>query len=174
MGRIVKFKKMAQRLNWYLRFRLSSLSVMVLIALIVTTTMHFLPEPTAPSAKRANQTISGVYFGMCNSLSRDDCVIDGDTFHFRGQRIRVADIDTPETHNAKCSYEAKLGAKATDRFKELLNAGPFSLVTSGHRDTDRYGRKLRLVIRDGQSIGAVLVSEGLARQWTGRRLPWCN
>ena len=41
------------------------------------------------------------------------------------------------------------------------------------RATDKYGRALRIVTRDGQSIGQQLVDEGLARTWDGRRHPWC-
>ena len=41
------------------------------------------------------------------------------------------------------------------------------------RDQDRYGRKLRIVTRGGESLGEMLVAEGLAREWTGRREPWC-
>jgi micrococcal nuclease len=65
-----------------------------------------------------------------------------------------------------------MAARATQRLRALLAAGPFELVRLG-RDEDRYGRKLRLVIRDGQSLGDQLVSEGLARTWSGRREPWC-
>jgi endonuclease YncB( thermonuclease family) len=54
----------------------------------------------------------------------------------------------------------------------LLAAGPFELRMLG-RDVDRYGRKLRVVVRDGRSLGDQLVAEGLARTWTGRREPWC-
>ena len=59
------------------------------------------------------------------------------------------------------------------RLQELLNAGPFSMVT-GLRDEDQYGRKLRMVTRDGRSIGEVLVGEGLARRWEGSRRSWCD
>jgi micrococcal nuclease len=99
-------------------------------------------------------------------------VIDGDTFVYNGMRFRIADIDTPETNPPRCAYEAQLGAQATQRLGELLAAGPFRLE-SIDRDTDRYGRKLRIVTRGGQSIGDQLVAEGLARTWTGRRQPWC-
>jgi endonuclease YncB( thermonuclease family) len=55
----------------------------------------------------------------------------------------------------------------------LLNAGPFVLRGIG-RDEDRYGRKLRLVMRDGRSLGMVLVNEGIARRYHGqRRKAWC-
>ncbi len=98
-------------------------------------------------------------------------VIDGDTFEYRGEKIRIADIDTPEVRG-RCPYETALAARATDRMGELLAAGPFELKAVG-RDEDRYGRKLRIVIRDGRSLGDQLVAEGLARTWTGRREPWC-
>ena len=82
------------------------------------------------------------------------------------------DIDAPETHGPRCAEEAALGARATQRLKQLMNAGPFSLE-SGDRETDRYGRALRVVTRGGQSIGEILVAEGLAREWDGARHPWC-
>lgn len=58
--------------------------------------------------------------------------------------------------------------------RTLLAAGAFQLspLASG-RDEDRYGRKLRIVTRGGRSLGDLLVAEGLARTWSGRREPWC-
>lgn len=44
----------------------------------------------------------------------------------------------------------------------------------GNRDADRYGRKLRVLVRNGRSLGDVLVNEGLARTWNGAREPWCR
>ncbi len=113
-----------------------------------------------------------VEYQKCDRGSGPDCVIDGDTFYVGYKRVRIADINTPETYRAECEYEAELGARATARMIELLSAGPFELVATG-RDKDRYGRYLRKVVRDGQSLGDVLVREGLARPWTGRRRPWC-
>ena len=89
-----------------------------------------------------------------------------------GDKIRVMDIDAPETHPPRCPSESELGNRATKRLQELLNAGPFQMETGGD-DTDQYGRKLRVVTRDGESIGGMLVDEGLAREWSGSRQPWC-
>ena len=100
-------------------------------------------------------------------------VIDGDTFHYRGEKIRVADIDTPEVRG-RCPHETALAARATARMAELLDAGPFALERIPGRDEDRYGRKLRVVTRNGRSLGDQLVAEGLARTWSGRREPWCG
>lgn len=99
-------------------------------------------------------------------------VIDGDTFDYRGERIRIADIDTPEIAG-QCPFEIAAARRATDRLRVLLAAGPFELRRSG-RDEDVYGRKLRIVTRNGRSLGDQLVREGLARTWTGRREPWCS
>ncbi len=106
-------------------------------------------------------------------LIRYTCVVDGDTLWLNGTKIRVADIDTPEISQPRCPAEKALGDRATERFIELLNQGPFELARLGSRDTDRYGRSLRIVLRNGHSIGDQLVQEGLARTWTGRREPWC-
>lgn len=111
-------------------------------------------------------------FGFCHSGGGTNCVVDGDTFWFEGEKVRVMDIDAPETHPPRCPEEAALGARATQRLQALMNAGPFSLE-SGDRETDRYGRSLRVVTRGGQSIGEMLVAEGLAREWDGARHPWC-
>ena len=99
-------------------------------------------------------------------------VIDGDTFDLAGERIRIADIDTPEV-DGRCAYESDLASRATTRMRALLSEGPFELHPIAGRDEDRYGRKLRIVTRGGRSLGDTLVAEGLARTWTGRREPWC-
>lgn len=111
-------------------------------------------------------------FGLCHTGGGYNCVVDGDTLWVAGEKVRVADIDAPETHPSRCALEADLGRRATLRLQSLVNAGPFSLATLD-RDTDRYGRKLRVLVRGGRSLGDQLVSEGLARTWTGRREPWC-
>lgn len=112
-------------------------------------------------------------FGLCHTGGGTNCVVDGDTIWLDGEKIRIADIDAPETHPPRCPREAELGTRATKRLHELVNAGPLEARTVGNRDTDRYGRKLRVLVRDGRSLGDVLVNEGLARTWNGRREPWC-
>ncbi len=112
-------------------------------------------------------------FHKCDTGSRKACVVDGDTIWLDGQKIRIADIDTPEVGEPKCSSELALGNRATERMLELINEGPFEIKAWPGRNADRYGRKLRVLIRDGRSLGDILVSEGLARTWSGRREPWC-
>ena len=113
-------------------------------------------------------------FSICVRAQQQSCVVDGDTIRYGGVKIRLADIDAPEVFSPSCASEAVLGRRATERLLQLVNAGPFQVVQSGWRDEDRYGRKLRVIGRDGRSLGAVLVAEGLARRWDGARRSWCG
>jgi micrococcal nuclease len=154
------------------RSRLPPLPAILLASGIVgaALSMGSWPESTDLAVREVSATYAPAHFSMCSRPPHRNCVIDGDTFYLGRQSIRIADIDAPEVSPPRCIREADLGARATDRLYELLNAGPFEL--RGSR-TDRYGRQLRTVYRDGRSLGDVLVSEGLARKWTGRREPWC-
>lgn len=111
-------------------------------------------------------------FQPCGAGPRVTCIVDGDTFWLDGQKVRVADINTPEISRPRCALEKAKGDKATARMMQLLNQGPFELARNG-RDEDRYGRKLRIVMRGGQSLGDTLIEEGLAEPWTGQRKNWC-
>ena len=123
-------------------------------------------RPPTPSIQQAT------YFPFCGR-GTSDCVVDGDTFWYRGTKIRIADIDAPEIGGAKCASERALAERAKQRLAELLSGSSFTLARFETRDRDQYGRALRVIFRGSQSVGGVLVSEGLARPWTGRRRPWC-
>ena len=112
-------------------------------------------------------------FTFCDGFTQRYCVVDGDTIRFAGVKIRVEDIDTPEIHDYKCEQELKRGLRAKSRLLELVNAGPFNIVSNGGNDTDRYGRKLRHLMRNGFSLGELLIDEGLARRYAGGRRSWC-
>ena len=93
---------------------------------------------------------------------------------YHGVTIRLADIDFPKVGEPKCASEAALGKVATERLMQLLNAGSWEITHHGGPDKDRFGRKLRVIDRDGRSVGDTLIAEGLARQWDGARRSWCG
>jgi len=109
----------------------------------------------------------------CGSGKRVTCVVDGDTFWLKGEKIRVQGYDTPETTTNICggNREVRLGHKATDRLTQLLNSGGVSLQRNGK---DRYGRTLADVYVDGVDVGDTLIAEGLARSWPDGREFWCD
>jgi micrococcal nuclease len=110
-------------------------------------------------------------FARCAGPVRVTCVVDGDTFWYRGAKIRVADINAPEVSAPRCAAEARLGARATRRLAALLSAGPFTLQPAD-RARDSYGRRLFTVTRGGESLGAALEAEGLAEHWRGPGRDW--
>jgi len=98
-------------------------------------------------------------------------VIDGDTFSLNGTRIRVAGLDAPEIHPARCAQEAQLGAAATEKLAELLRGRP--LWVSGLK-SDRYGRAVAVVRINGEDVAEAMIGAGLARNYDGKqRQGWC-
>ncbi len=120
----------------------------------------------------ACMTSQSLAMELCGHGQRVTCVVDGDTFWLNGTKVRLAGIDAPERSKPQCSSEKMLAERATLRLQELLSAD-FQLVRAG-RDEDVYGRKLRLVMRGQDSLGDILISEGLARAWDGARHSWCD
>jgi endonuclease YncB( thermonuclease family) len=66
-------------------------------------------------------------FGLCFVGSGYNCVVDGDTVRLQGRKIRIADIDAPETHDPRCASEKELGDRATLRLQQLLSSGTITL-----------------------------------------------
>lgn len=85
------------------------------------------------------------------------------------KRIRIENIDTPEI-NGKCIREIDLADRAKSRLAELMNGNRIEIVRNGR---GKYKRTLARVLVNGIDAGKILISEGLARPWTGRRQPWC-
>ncbi len=112
-----------------------------------------------------------VNYDLCGSSGAASCVIDGDTLRVDGVTIRIADIHAPEVFSPDCPLEEMIGRRAARRLADLASGRPFSLVARPRDgDEDVYGRKLRVLVRDGRSLGATLVFEGLASR-TDRS--WC-
>ena len=175
-----------RRSPWPARRGKAELSpIMIMLPLTVFVALLMMPErpgelvsdapiPLADfgASERTSFDTETARFTTCNGPVRDNCVIDGDTFWYAGEKIRVADINTPEVSDPQCAREAQLGERASARLLALLNQGAFTLE-SVDRDRDPYGRLLRTVTREGVSVGAVLVREGLAEEWQGTRGGWC-
>ena len=97
--------------------------------------------------------------------------VDGDTLQCGDERVRVMGLDAPEM-NARCPEELRLALAATTRLRELVADG----VTLQPAGRDRYRRLLAVVLdHSGNDVAAVLIREGLAREYhgRGRRGGWC-
>jgi endonuclease YncB( thermonuclease family) len=89
-------------------------------------------------------------------------IIDGDTLELRnGDTIRLVQIDAPET-NGEC-----YATQSTKALRSLLPRGAEVRLESDPRldNRDRYGRLLRYLFREGQSVNLALVKQGAASVW---------
>ncbi len=130
-------------------------------------------SPATRSARSAH-AIGAVRasFSYCKWGGGTNCVVDGDTFYIGGQKVRIAGIDAPETHDYRCRSELQLGERAARDLQALLNSGAVTM-TSIDRDRDVYGRLLRNVSVNGRDVGEALIADGVARGYAGGRRPWC-
>ena len=105
-------------------------------------------------------------------------IIDGDTFAIGSERIRILNIDAPESRGSHCERELVMGLRAKERLASLLRNDWVTVARSGE---DRYRRTLARVYVGGTDVGQVLVREGLALPWqdgpearAARQRHWCG
>ena len=64
-------------------------------------------------------------FGFCHKGGGSDCVVDGDTFWIDGTKIRIADIDTPETHGPAARRRASWARARPGGSRRYSTPAPF-------------------------------------------------
>jgi endonuclease YncB( thermonuclease family) len=132
-------------------------------------------KPSAPAAATAELTgenFSGKFY-FCGTSGLDNCVMSGDTFWYRKTKVVLADITAPRTEGAACQQERDRGFAAKVRLKELLGSGRFDLELLRAQPSGGEPGVLRVVTRNGRSLGSILVSEGLAKPRMARQQTWC-
>ncbi|WP_192255053.1 thermonuclease family protein [Mesorhizobium silamurunense] len=99
-------------------------------------------------------------------------ITDGDTIRLDGaaKGTRLVGFNAPESIEPRCAVEADLGRRAKARLTELVASAKLELkmipcsCPAGTEGTDRcnYGRSCGSLFANGQDVGDVLISEGLA------------
>lgn len=88
--------------------------------------------------------------------------------------VRVFGVDTPEkNHLAKCESEKQRGLAATEFTKKMVNASQQRQVVL--YSWDKFGgRVLGDILLNGQSLRAMLIQNGFAREYYGEaKTSWC-
>lgn len=111
-------------------------------------------------------------------------VIDGDTVMFQATflpaplkkelSLRIYGVDTPEKgFRAKCASEEHRGQAASTFTKEQINKSRVRQLVI--MTWDKYGgRVLGDLLLDGQSLRALLIQNGFAREYYGEaKTSWC-
>jgi endonuclease YncB( thermonuclease family) len=81
-------------------------------------------------------------------------LIDGDTFAYAGERIRIRGYNAPEVSEAG-------GFAASQRLDLLLREGPVTIIPEA---TDVYGRTVADVFVNQRNVADVMSSEGYAKK----------
>ncbi len=68
---------------------------------------------------------------------------------------------------------APLGELTKRRLEALAGSGDVDLRADLPGQRDRYGRLLVRLIVNGEDAACILIKEGYARPWRGRREDWC-
>ncbi|MDE1990920.1 MAG: thermonuclease family protein, partial [Rhizobiaceae bacterium] len=101
--------------------------------------------PVQRSQTAASPAPDGERFGLCGNGPGINCVVDGNTFWQDGIKIRLADIDVPNSDPSQCAGERQKAGAARLRLQTILNNGTFALSASGRGD-DQYGGKYRIAM----------------------------
>lgn len=110
-------------------------------------------------------------------------VIDGDTVEVKVPglppelthlRVRLRDVDTPETRRPKCAREKDRGQGAT-RYTKMRVAEARRIIVRNPKWGKYGGRVLADLILDGKSLSDELIDKGHGRPYRGGpRKTWCS
>lgn len=149
-----------------IRIRIGGPTFYILVALTIAVFMIF--DPLQGDGVD-DMVVSSIAMPICYRSGSSDCVVDGDTIRLGGEQIRLSTFNTPEIRG-DCSRERQLARQAARRLSQILSAEPFTIMRNGR---DKYGRTLATIVNSHGDVGEVLIREGLAHEWHGRRESWC-
>jgi micrococcal nuclease len=133
--------------------------------------LHFWSGGEADASRAVSTPIKFVF---CSERGASNCVVDGDTIRLNGEKVRLVGLNTPEISGPACPAEAAKGEQAKSRLLDLLNSGKLVFAATADRNRDRYGRLLREVRVDGESVADIMIWEGLAEPYQGgQKRSWC-
>jgi micrococcal nuclease len=105
-------------------------------------------------------------------------VIDGDTIDLcqgdKIERIRIANLDAPESYRPACAREKHLGIAAKDQALQFF-VRPSVVLDVTRYNTDRYGRTVAAVSVNGKDFATHMIELGHGVQWQfNEKHDWCK
>jgi micrococcal nuclease len=121
------------------------------------------PRPARSCAERGFGILLALVVTLPTSAETFDgrraVIIDGNTIALGNERVRLLNIDAPESFRSRCERELVIGLRAKERLAALARSGRLKVE---HRGQDRYRRTLARVYVACRDLGQVLIQEGLA------------
>ena len=115
-----------------------------------------------------------IFFLILNQVSSQELrVVDGDTIHLNGEKIRFTGIDTPELKQTciKEGFIDPCGVTAKEILIKKIGDNKVECISEGK---DRYERTLAECFVNGESLSSYLVRRGYAfayRRYSKKYIP---
>jgi endonuclease YncB( thermonuclease family) len=116
----------------------------------------------------AGAAIARPLYPLCGDEKLRSCVVDGNTFWYGGEFMRLKAINPPAT---KVACVTSTADAARDRLMKLLNTGEIFVFRYG---TDTEGHTLSTVLVEGKEVGETLIAEGLAQPSSASTGAFCS
>ncbi|BBF68876.1 MULTISPECIES: nuclease [Sphingomonas] len=145
---------------------LAALGIAGAVALLIA---HILPAPGDAAKDVAAPTSINARFALCDDVRGDACILSANAYAWRGTRYHLSDISVPSDTAPRCSAEAARAQKGRAALAAMLNGGAFE----ARPDAADPDPSARLLLRDGVSIGQLMILKGHARAWSRNPIDWC-
>ena len=116
----------------------------------------------------AGAAIARPLYPLCGDEKLRSCVVDGNTFWYGGEFMRLKAINPSAT---KVACVTSTADAARDRLMKLLNTGEIFVFRDG---TDTEGHTLSTVLVEGKEVGETLIAEGLAQPSSASTGAFCS
>lgn len=116
----------------------------------------------------AGAAIARPLYPLCGDEKLRSCVVDGNTFWYGGEFMRLEAVNPPTPQVACVTSTADA---ARDRLMKLLNTGEIFVFRYG---IDAEGHTLTQVLVEGKEVGQTLIAEGLAQPSSALTGPFCS
>ena len=145
-------------------------SILLLLALLgIAAALQWWRAPKPGAPERVDEV-----FALCGEGNSFACVSDGDSFRLGKRKVRIRGIDAPETgEKARCEAERVKAEAARNALRDWLNRGAFTMQAMPSDERDQYGRDLRIVSRDGKTVGDEMIGKGFAHKYVNHKTSWC-
>lgn len=131
-----------------------------------------LPASGAPAAGPAASDAVAINqdFALCDDPRGVACVLSAGRFSWCGEAYHLADVSVPDPDEPRCPAEEQMARQGRQTLLSMLNGGAFEMRPDPS-DSDDHAR---ILMRDGMSLGQILILKGLAKPWSKQPLDWCK
>lgn len=143
-------------------------SMVIALLLGVAGILVFNYSVPDPDADKPASTIIIDSFQACDDPAGNGCTLSADRYSWHGRTYRIADIRAPSLEKPRCPQEADLAQKGRMALLGLMNGGAFDAHPAPSGGSDR------ILLRDGVSLGTILVLKGYAKPAGNDAIDWCK